>query len=301
MTVPSFALVLSLASQQGTDSVVARAKEAIRPLTDSIVLHNAGYFPIGFGGGVRDLTPFQGQHWISLSLFFTNPPVDLSKPTFMMYLPVGDSLIPIGVAYIRRISGSVPLPADLAGTPTEWHSHAFCRSIPGEGQALADGPDDCKARGGTPAPNQIAMVHTWTVANPDGPYAHDNPALPFIATGLKPPAHPMRDDRLFGVALGETYGAKLPTAHRIERDAARAGTQQPLQSPRVALRALVPKLREADRAGDRTKFDELRKETIDAWSALVVQYHALAATPELKARFDVELEQALGNVSHHHM
>ena len=32
---------------------------------------------------------------------------------------------------------------------------------------------------------------------------------PYIAAGLKPPAHPTRDDRLFGVALGETYGAKL--------------------------------------------------------------------------------------------
>ena len=208
MSTASLALVLALATQQGNDSVVARAREAIRPLTDSIVLHDAGYFAIGFGAGTRDLTPFQGQHWISLGLFFTNPPVDLSKPTFMMYLPVGDSLVPIGVAYMRRINAAAALPTDLAGTPAEWHSHAFCNNVPGEGRALADGVDDCKARGGTPTPNQIAMVHTWTVANPDGPYAHDNPALPFIATGLKPPSHFSRVERLFGGALGESYGAR---------------------------------------------------------------------------------------------
>ncbi|MDB4877968.1 MAG: hypothetical protein JWM41_4414 [Gemmatimonadetes bacterium] len=205
----------------------------------------------------------------------------------------------IGVAYSKRILER-PVPTELAGTPAEWHLHAICRGVPGEGMVLADGRDDCVARGGTPAGANIAMVHAWTIANPDGPYAHDNPALPFVATGLEPPAHAMADERLLGVALGESYGAKLVIAHRIDDMAQRAGKNQPLIEKRAALRALVPQLREAQRANDTRKFDALRKKTIDAWNALADEYRAAAPTPEMRARFDVELKEAVETM-HHHM
>jgi len=300
MTFHSLALLLSVAAQQGSDTVVARAKEAIRPLVDSSSLVQAGYLPLRFGP-VRDLTPMQGQHWLSILRILANQPVDLSHPTFVMYLPVRDSLIPVGVAYSRRIGGNLPAPTDLVGTPAEWHSHVFCRGVPGEGQVLADGVEDCRVRGGNPTPNQITMVHTWTIPNPDGPYAHDNPSLPYIAVGLKPPAKPTRDDRLFAVALGETYGAKLPEAHRIEREAAMAGTVSLLQQNRAALRELVPQLVAAEKAGDKAKFESLRKKALSTWSALVSTYKALADTPEKKARFDAELEMVLaGPEAHHH-
>ena len=300
MTFHALALVLSLVAQQGSDTVVARAQAAMKPLVDSVALSKAGYMPLRFGP-VKDLTPFQGQHWLSIVRIAANQPVDLSQPTFMMFLPVRDSLIPVGVAYTRRIGGNLPVPTDLVGTPTEWHTHVFCRGVPGEGQVLADGIEDCKSRGGTPTQNQLAMVHTWIVPNPDGPYAHDNPSLPFMATGLKPPEHPTRDDRQFGVALGETYGAKLPEAHRIDREATVAGTATLLHTHRSALRDLVPQLVEAERKGDKMKFESLRKKTLSTWSALVSTYHALAPTPEIKARFDIELEAVLaGPEMHHH-
>ena len=224
------------AGAQKPDSVIARATAAISALHDSSALRTAGYGAIGFGAGVKDLSPFQGQHWIQMARFLVNPPVDLTKPTFMMYLPIGDSLIPIGVAYTLRVPARAALPTEIDGVPAEWHSHVFCRGLPGEGNALADGPDDCKARGGVAAAMQIAMVHTWTVPNPDGPFAHDNPVLPYIATGLQLPVHVTRDDRLLGLALGETYGAKLPIAHRIEYEATRAGKGQSLAAPRAKLR-----------------------------------------------------------------
>jgi hypothetical protein len=295
-TVP---LLLALALQQVPDSLVTRAKDAIRPLVDSASLHNAGYVPLAFGP-VRDLTPFQGQHWLAMGRIVANTPVDLLKPTFVMYLPLRDSLIPVGVAYSRRIGGTAPVPTDLAGTAVEWHTHVFCANVPGEGRVLADGVDDCKDRGGTPTVAQIAMVHTWTVPNPDGPNAHDNPSLPYIATGLKPPAKPTRDDRLFGVALGETYGAKLPEAHRIDRVAQLAGTGQLLAQHRAALRELVPQLVAAEKSGDKAKFDALRKKTISTWNALLSTYHALEPTPEVGKRLDIELSQLLGEEMHHH-
>jgi hypothetical protein len=288
-------------AQLNQDSVVAGARQAIGTLRDSAALHAAGYNAIGFGQGVKDLTPFQGQHWIAGARFFANGAVELPKPTFLMYLPVGDSLIPIGVAYTRRIPADAALPADLTGVPAEWHSHVFCRNVPGEGNTLADGLDDCKERSGTPAPNQIAMVHTWTVPNPDGPYAHDNPALPYIATGLKPPATATRDDRLLGVALGETYGAKLVIAHRIELAAAKAGKGQSLAGHRAKLRDLAAQLRAAERAGDEAKMRALRKNLIDTYAALTAEYQALAPSAEMRARVGVELDQATGVVAHHHM
>jgi hypothetical protein len=302
MSALSVALAFSLLAQaqQGPDSAVVVAKAAIKPLVDSVALRDAGFFPIGFGAGTRDLTPFQGQHWISLGRFANNQPVSLERPTFMMYLPVNDSLVPIGVAYSRRVARDSAAAPELAGKPVEWHDHIFCRAIPGEGQVLADGVEDCKVRGGTPAPNRINMVHVWTVPNPDGPYAHDNPALPFMATGLTPPPHATRDDRLLGVALGESYGAKLFVAHRIERDAKTAGKEQSLVTRRAALAGLVPQLRAAQRSGNTAKFASVRKQLMDAWNALANEYRALAATPEMKARFDVELEQAVAASAHRH-
>ena len=224
-----------------------------------------------------------------------NEPVDIDNPTFLMFLPVNGKLMPVGVAYTKRIGGQMAAPTTFAGMPAIWHTHMFCRNVPGEGQVLADGLEDCTDRGGTPTRNQIAMIHTWTIPNPDGPFAHDNPALPFIAAGLKPPAHPTRDDRLFGVALGETYGALLPEGHRIDHEARTGGTIEVLNTHRVALKALVPQLLEAERSGDKAKFEALRKKTISSYNALLAAYRALASSPQIKSRLDVELAEILGD------
>jgi hypothetical protein len=280
---------------------VAMATGAIGRLRDSASLRGAGYMVIGFGSRLRDLTPFQGQHWISLPRFTMNAEVDPNFPTFMMYLPLGDSLMPVGVAYSKRVGADASLPDDLAGEKVQWHSHAMCRNMPGEGQALSDGPEDCAARGGVSAPFQIAMVHTWTIANPDGAYAHDNPALPYIATGIKPPVKASHDDRLLGLALGETYGAKLPIAHRIEFEARRRGTAQALDAPREKLRGLLVQLREAERVGNESKLKALRKSLTDGYKDVVSAYKSLARTPELAARLDVEMRKAIGEIAHHHM
>lgn len=291
-------VLLAFSLQQNTDSVVARAAKAIAPLTDSVALRSAGFAPLEFGP-VRDLTPFQGQHWLSLprilGMAMRNDPVDIDSPTFVMYLPVKGALTPIGVAYTKRIGGQVAAPTTFAGMPAMWHTHMFCRNVPGEGLVLSDGLEDCTDRGGQPTRNQIAMIHTWTIPNPDGPFAHDNPALPFIATGLRPPAHPTRDDRLFGVALGETYGALLPEGHRIDHEARAAGTIEALATQRTALRALVPKLIEAEKKGDTAKFEALRKKALDTYNTLLAAYRGLASSPQIRSRLDVELAEMLGD------
>lgn len=290
-------------SDPATDSIVARAKEALGATNSAASLRARGYNAIGFGGGIRDLSPFQGQHWISLPRFIDDRVVQLAQPQFLMFLPVADSLVSIGVAYTQRVQVDAALPTTLAGVSSEWHVHMFCRQVPGEGNVLSDGVEDCRERGGIAAPNKIAMIHAWTIPNPDGPYAHDNPALPYIATGLKPPVSASRDDRLFGVALGETYGAKLFIAHRIERDLRRQSNTDglaKLQALRAPMREIASQLRDAQRAGDSKKFDALRKNLLESWSTLADQYRALALTPEMRARFDHELARALER-PHSHM
>jgi len=290
--------LLAVALQQ-PDSVIARAQAAIAPLTDSATLHKAGYFAIGFGGGAKDLSPFQGQHWLHVRQFLQNQPLAIEKPNIMMFLPVRDSLIPIGVAYTKRVVANTPSPNDIFGVPAEWHVHIFCTGIPGQGQVLADGVTDCLERGGNPAPNQITMVHAWTVSNPDGPYGHDNPALPFIATGLKPPQHFMRDERLFAIALAESYGGRLMTAAIIERYTATAGTSSKLETHRATMREHVRDLLAAERKGDTKTYDATKKKVLATWATIVDEYHTLAPTPQIRKRFDTELEQLLA-VAHHH-
>lgn len=291
-------LAFSLQQPQSPDTLVARAQRAIKPLSDSASLHAAGFIPLAFGP-VRDLTPFQGQHWLSLpriaGMAFTNAPVDIDAPTFMMYLPLNGTLTPVGVAYTIRIGGQMKAPTTFGGIPAMWHTHMFCRNVPGEGQVLSDGLEDCTDRGGQPTRNQIAMIHTWTIPNPDGPFAHDNPALPFIAVGLKPPAKPDHDDRLFGIALGETYGAMLPEGHRIDHEARTAGTIEVLNAQRTALRALVPQLVDAERKGDAAKFDALRKKTIATYNTLFSAYTGLASTPQIASRLKEELAEMVGD------
>jgi hypothetical protein len=303
MSSPLIALLLAAAMQQpaptNPDSVIAYARQTLAPLSDTATLHKAGYFAIGFGGGAKDLSPFQGQHWVNVKQFLTNPPIDLTKPTITMYLPLRDSLIPIGVAHLKRVVANTPSPTDIGGISAEWHVHVACRGIPGEGQVLADGVTDCLERGGDPAPNQITMVHAWTVENPDGPYAHDNPALPFIATGLKTPHHFMRDERLFAIAIGESYGARLITAALIERYTATAGTPHKLATYRGTMRDLVGELRAAEQRGDPKAYEATKKKVLANWSKLVDEYHAIAPTPQVRQRFDKELEQMLG-AEHHH-
>ena len=66
------------------------------------------------------------------------------------------------------------------------------------------------------------------------------------------------------------------------------------------MRQLVSELRTAQAKGDKKKFDALKVQLIEKWNLLADRYRELAATPEMKARFDYELTQALDR-PHQHM
>jgi hypothetical protein len=288
------------AAAPGSDSVARRTALVAAAIPDTAAARAAGFVPLAFRRAA-DLSPFQGQHWLHRPRVLGGG-TDLERPSFVMFIPVKEAWRPVGLAYSVRIGHDEPTPSELGGVETPWHLHQLCRAIPGEGVALADGVDDCRARGGSPAPRQLAMVHTWAgVPNPEGYYAHDNVALPYLATGLVPPTaldlaspHGARRVRALGLALGETYGARMPYARRVERTSSYALLTDSLEAGRAKLRGLVPLLREAEKSGDAGRRRELAERAVAEWELLRRLYERAAPTPEVRAQLERQHQRALG-------
>ena len=291
---------------QSSDSVLARAKRVAATVSDTGAAREQGFGPLAVGR-IEDLTPFQGQHWLHPWRVSGGSP-DLATPSFLMFVPVNGSWRLAGLAYSRRISRDSVVPSDLGGVATPWHLHQPCIVVPGEGVALADGEADCRARGGMPRPPQIAMVHAWTAGtNPEGPFAHDNVALPYWVTGLRPPRPAdlstparARRTRALGLALGETYGARMPYARMIEAISTTARLADSLAGHRAALRQLVPRLVAAEKAADRGRWQALADEAIREWEALRRLYDDAAPSAAVKAQLDQQHAEVLGERHHAH-
>ncbi len=302
-------LALALAFQAPTtaaDSVVARVHSLTRALTDTAVAFDSGFRPLRVRRVrmLEDLSPFQGQHWIHRRRVL-DPEYRLDEPGFAMYVPIDGTWQLVGVAYSQRLAEGELVPEGLGGVAAGWHLHQGCFDVPGEGVTLADGADDCRARGGTPTPRQTAMVHVWTdVPSPEGPFAHDNPALPYLAVGLTPPGSTDWADAAFrtraralALALGETYGARMGYARRVEFTDG-GPYAAPLETHREAIRALIPALKEAQAEDDRAAFDELTARAIAEWEELRRLYEAMAPTPEVRAQVERQHREALGIAEH---
>ena len=301
-------LLLQVAGAPASDSVKAVAARAVAPLADTAAARAAGFAPI-FGPLITDRTPFQGEHWVSGVRFnaSTSPEVALGEPAFVMFNRVGGTLRRVGAAYITRLPQGASSPVGLGGDRAAgWHTHQWCR-IPGfPGLQLLDSAEDCRAEGGTVTPRQMHMVHVWTdVPNPEGVYGHDNPALPYLATGLAAPRpHDLHDAarvraiRALALALGETYDARMPMARAVEmlnRDAALADS---LKRRRAAIAAELPALKAADAKGDRAAYDRVAARMIAQWEGMARIYERMAPTPATLARLKREHQKAL-TVSHH--
>ena len=151
MPVAAFVLFVAL---QSSDSVLIQAKRAAAVLSGTSAARGQGFGPLALGG-MSDLTPFQGQHWLHRWRVFGGSS-GLAEPSFVMFVPVNGTWRLAGLAYTRRIGPDSLVPSDLAGVRTPWHLHQPCIVVPGEGEALTDGQADCRARGGfppAPSPN----------------------------------------------------------------------------------------------------------------------------------------------------
>lgn len=300
------ALLLLALVQRGPDSVQMRTSQVAARLSDTAAARAEGFGPLRIGP-VVDLTPFQGQHWLHSWRVFGGSP-DLLSPSFVMFVPVEGRWRVAGLAYSRRVLRGTPIPADLGGAPAPWHLHQPCAVVPGEGEALADGEDDCRARGGAPRQPAIAMVHAWTMPNPEGRFAHDNVALPYWMAGVALPtaadlATPVRArrTRTLGLALGETVGAIMPYARLVEAIGTAPRLADSLGVHRTALKVLAAELRAAERSGDRRRRDRAADRMIAEWEALRRLYVALAPSAEIRGQLERQHARALGDAPGHHM
>lgn len=301
------ALVLQVALGPATDTVLTAARRAVTTLSDTAAVRAAGFVPIE-EISILDRTPFQGEHWFNGARSDTLPRVSLERPAFVMFGFVNGEYKRVGIAYSVRLHPAMASPVGLGGdSSAAWHDHYLC-SIEGRpGPLIVDGNDHCRSLGGNPFPRRTVMVHVWTdTPNPEGIYGHDNPALPFIAIGLKPPGvHDLHDPervreiRKLALAIGETYDARMPVTRSIDRANRDSALGAAARGHRTAIGALLPALRQADSVSDRASYNRVATSTMAEWDALRRVYEQMAPTPQRRTQLLHELDQALSISKHH--
>jgi hypothetical protein len=139
---------------------------------DRAVAIRDGYRRIG-----RDF-PAMGEHWIRIGLIFDGK-LDASRPEVLNYAMIGGKPQLLGVGYALPLLAGEPPPDGPAGQHA-WHDHF--RSI--DDETLHPQHHAHGTGGDTP---RLAMLHAWIWEdNPQGIFAADNWAIPFLRLGLRP-------------------------------------------------------------------------------------------------------------------
>src|SRR5262245_24461776 len=147
------------------------ARAATEKYRDRSVAIADGYRRIG-----RDF-PAMGEHWIRISLLFDGT-FDASHPEVLNYVAVEGKPRLVGVAYALPLLAGETVPQRPAGSHA-WHDHF--RTIDEE-TASPHHHTPGHAREGA----RLAMLHAWIwLDNPDGMFAADNWAIPFLRAGYR--------------------------------------------------------------------------------------------------------------------
>ena len=141
-----------------------------------------------------------GEHWFQPDLL-RDSVCDLERPAFLQYLMIEGQRTLIGVGYVcdatqptptgsaRKPSGTVTAPSSAASAAASSTTRATTRrALP---NPLNDDTweDICALWWAEPERREIVMLHTWNwIAHPDGPFVHENRAIPFLRAGLRVPS-----------------------------------------------------------------------------------------------------------------
>ena len=220
--------------------------------------------------------PTMGTHWVNGSRMLEGRTFDPATPSQLMFSPMHGKEALVGVAYSYFAPvGDTTRPASFDGNPP-WHEH----------------PDLA------PPGTTLVMLHVWLVSSPDGPFAGHNPYLPYWAVGLTPPPAERLLDHAVGLtirkaALGlaevaDTTGmfpiiARRPPVHAV------------LSVRRDSVRALIPRLEAAAKAGDWTAWQTLATEVAGHWEVMRAAYLESAVNPTVNARMVQSIEDMLGS------
>jgi hypothetical protein len=149
------------------------AQKAIEAFTDRRVAIANGYRLVG-----RDL-PSMGEHWLNTRLLIDGV-LDVSRPELLTYVKVDGRPVLTGVVY------AIPLqqgqaPPSVLGPQAIWHEH---NGAVDDEALLPEHHNTPSAVSGT----RVAFVHAWLrVPHPDGLFAAENWAMPFVRAGLPVP------------------------------------------------------------------------------------------------------------------
>ncbi len=183
------------ASQVSEDAAVTalleKARLATERFTDRSVAIAAGYRRIGMD------FPSMGQHWVNPRLLVEGT-FDVAVPTMLTYIEIDGRPVLSGLVYAVPINAGGSPPA-MFGPTAIWHEHGG--SIDEESLV----PDHHGSPGVAGDETRLAVLHAWLrTPNPDGVFATENWALPFIRLGF---AVPKRFSHAAARALSLTAGS----------------------------------------------------------------------------------------------
>ena len=156
------------------DSLLDVARKAAEAFSDRGAAISAGYRRVGMD------FPSMGEHWVNSPLVFEGR-FDVARPAILTYTVVKGRLALLGVVYAIPLAPGEEPPAAF-GPRAIWHEHNGSLE---EESLLPEHHSMPSSGGGT----RLAILHAWVRApNPDGVFAAENWALPFIRLGLDAPA-----------------------------------------------------------------------------------------------------------------
>jgi hypothetical protein len=124
--------------------------------------------------------PAMGEHWVHPGRMIDGT-LDVAKPQALSYAVIDGRPVLVGVIYARPLHGTEAAP-DFPVPGYPWHDHVG--AIDEESVLLHHVPTGEGAAPGV----RLAMLHAWVwTDNPDGVFAADNWALPFVRLGLEVP------------------------------------------------------------------------------------------------------------------
>lgn len=262
----------------GSDSLAAvcsqATRDAQRPL-DSLALETARLTMrytdrrVAMSDGYRRLGtdfPGMGEHWLHSGALMAGR-IDASKPTLLSYATIAGRTTLVGVGFVITTRGDSAA-LNIPGWPEHWHEHS---GLLGDESGAAVGAP----QGGERNQNatRVWVLHIWTaLANPAGPYASDNWALPFARVGVDPP----RDlDSEIGRALslavgGRRYLEAVLTDAKLLRDGNAERVRAALDTATAAAEQISKRMRRSGVASD-ADARELR----EVWRTLGDQLRSL--------------------------
>ena len=164
-----------------------------------------------------------GEHWYNRDVYESGK-CNRATPTHLQYLVIKGKRKLIGTGYICVPQAYVREKHQMFDKSIVWHTHgpAWCLLPNGATEDYRDIADSlpnkltsrnwqsiCKKQGGAPASQDVKMLHTWNwIPSPNGRFAHENFAIPFLRVGL-----PVPDMKFLDSNIGEKTISVLKLAH----------------------------------------------------------------------------------------